>query len=649
MVPRIIMRTLCPITLVTLMLVQAGIASAQPKIDLVPVAGPLNRPVCITNAGDDRLFIVEQRGRIRIVDGNGILLTRPFLDISDSLTAGNEQGLLGLAFHPDYATNGRFFIDYTNTSGNTVIAGYTVSQEDRDSADAASWVSLLTIAQPYTNHNGGALQFGPDGYLYISTGDGGSAGDPQRHAQDSLSLLGKILRIDVDGGSPYAVPETNPFVNTADARDEIWVLGLRNPWRFSFDRATGDLWIGDVGQSAWEEIDLQPASSAGGENYGWNCYEGNHAFKQSGCGDISTYVFPVYEYSHLATGGCSVTGGYIYRGSEFPGMSGYYFFSDYCADILWSLHDSSGIRVLRNEGQFSGNSFSTFGEDSAGGLYIAGITGRTVYKLVDTASYPADTSYTVWDTSFSVIDSSYFISDTTFTISHIDCTIADTVLSTRDSVYTVSDTSFVVADTVYLVTDTTYTVFDTACIVSDSSCVLTDTTWTLVDTTWTLRERSYVLVDTFFTIGDTSFTVSDTSLMVSDTVFTVRDSSYIPEATPMALKDTSCSSEESIFSRRDTSFVISDTSSTGTMFFSGPPKGIRIYPNPATDYLEISTNSPSDTPKPYRILDLQGRQVSGGLLTGTRSRIPLNFLKPGTYILEIRSAGGQGKVLFIKN
>lgn len=361
------------------------IIKAQPSIHLLPIASGLERPVAITHAGDTRLFIVEQSGKIRIVESSGILQAQPFLDISDLVTGGNEQGLLGLAFHPDYKSNGFFYINYTGKDNYTHISRFSVSDFDPDLADPASEFPVLSFAQPYSNHNGGDIKFGPDGYLYIATGDGGSGGDPQNNAQDTTRMLGKILRIDVDNGNPYSIPETNPFAGNKPGLDEIWAFGLRNPWRISFDRITGDLWISDVGQNSYEEINFQPASSSGGENYGWRCYEGIHPYNTSDCLEAENYVLPVFEYSHISTGGCSVTGGFIYRGSKYPAMNGYYFFTDYCNDEIWSLHNSTGTWINISHDRYSGNNFSTFGEDINGELYVAGIASGNIYAIQDTS------------------------------------------------------------------------------------------------------------------------------------------------------------------------------------------------------------------------------------------------------------------------
>ena len=332
------------------------------------VASGLQRPVDLQADGSGRLFIIEKVGRIRIFQ-DGQLMQQPFLDIAERVdSSGNEQGLLGLAFHPNYAQNGRFFVNYTDTNGNTVIARYQVSN-DANLADPNSEVKILGVDQPFANHNGGVLTFGPDGYLYVGLGDGGSQGDPYGNAQNRNALLGKILRIDVDSADPYAVPSDNPFGN------EIWLYGLRNPWRISFDRSTGDLYIGDVGQNAWEEIDFLPAGSPGGTNFGWNLREGAHDYKGSASPDL---VDPVAEYSHQE-GGCSVTGGYVYRGSM-PEWNGIYLYGDYCTGLIWGLiHSNDGWQKLQLFDMAV--TITSFGQDEAGELYLLSDSG-SVYRFV---------------------------------------------------------------------------------------------------------------------------------------------------------------------------------------------------------------------------------------------------------------------------
>lgn len=345
-------------------------------IQLAPIASGLFKPVYLTHANDSRLFIVEQHGVIRILNG-GELLPHPFLDIQERVGSdGNEQGLLSMAFHPAYGENGRFYLNYTNLDGNTVISHFHVSS-DPNAADSSSEQILLTLPQPFSNHNGGQLQFGPDGYLYIGMGDGGAANDPLNHGQDTTTLLGDLLRIDINSNdSAYAIPADNPFVTT-DARDEIWGYGLRNPWRFSFDRLTGDLYVADVGQNEWEELHFVAAGRPGGLNFGWNTLEGSHCFSSSDC-DPAGLEQPIFEYSH-SEGGCSITGGYVYRGQQFPQLWGNYFFGDYCSGNIWATAPAvDGTFTTQLVLGSSGLLISSFGEDAAGELYVLDHQGQVL-------------------------------------------------------------------------------------------------------------------------------------------------------------------------------------------------------------------------------------------------------------------------------
>ena len=334
------------------------------------IASGLDRPVDIQSANDGsgRLFIIEKYGVIRIYE-NGQLLDQPFLNIEDRVDdSGNEMGLLGLTFHPDYEQNGFFYVNYTGDGGNTRISRF---QASGNSADSESENVLLLIEQPYENHNGGALAFGPDGYLYAGLGDGGFAGDPHKNGQNTTALLGKILRIDVNNGDTYSIPSDNPFGN------EVWAYGLRNPWRISFDRVTGDLWIGDVGQGDWEEVDYLPAGSPGGANFGWSIMEGNHGYDGEAQPGL---LLPSAEYSHADTyGGCSVTGGYVYRGNM-PEWNGIYLYGDYCTGYIWGLFFSNG--GWQNQLLFeTGGTITSFGQDELGEIYFASDTGD-IYRLV---------------------------------------------------------------------------------------------------------------------------------------------------------------------------------------------------------------------------------------------------------------------------
>lgn len=331
------------------------------------IASGLNRPVDIqpANDGSGKMFIIEKYGVIRVFE-NDQLLESPFLNIDDRVNdSGNEMGLLGLAFHPDYEQNGFFYLNYTGDGGDTRISRF---QASGNIADGNSEKVLLIIGQPYPNHNGGALAFGPDGYLYAGLGDGGLAGDPHKNGQDTTSLLGKILRIDVNNGDAYGIPSDNPFGN------EVWAYGLRNPWRISFDRSTGDLWIGDVGQGQWEEIDYLPAGSQGGANFGWSIMEAGHGYDGLTQPDM---LLPAAEYSH-AEGGCSVTGGYVYRGAMAE-WNGIYLYGDYCSGKVWGLILSNG--QWQNQLMFeTGLTITTFGQDESGEIYFASDNGN-VYHL----------------------------------------------------------------------------------------------------------------------------------------------------------------------------------------------------------------------------------------------------------------------------
>ncbi len=345
----------------------------------------LASPVDITHAGDGsgRLFVAQQGGRIRVIK-DGVLQATPFLDLGALTAANGEQGLLGIAFHPQYATNGRFVVNYTRAGdGATVIARYTASVANPDGADPASAVILLTIAQPYGNHNGGAVKFGPDGFLYIGMGDGGSANDPEGRAQDRTSLLGKLLRIDIDGGTPYAIPPGNPWANGTGGRAEIFALGLRNPWRMSFDRVTGDFWTGDVGQGAQEEIDFLAAGTGAGANFGWRVVEGTSCTGLAGpvaC-NSATLTAPVITYSHNL--GCSVTGGFVYRGTEVPSLAGRYVYGDFCSGRLWAATRNGAAWTAAQLGD-TAFGISAFGEDEAGELYFADYGSGSLYKFAET-------------------------------------------------------------------------------------------------------------------------------------------------------------------------------------------------------------------------------------------------------------------------
>lgn len=374
-------------TLFTIFFLIHGFLFGQPILIFEEFAsGGLNQVVDLRHAGDDRIFAVLQNGIIRIIHKDGQVESMPFLNISNRISTGGERGLLGLEFHRNYKENGYFFVNYTNRNGTTVISRFEVSADDPNRADPDSEFIIMTIAQPYSNHNGGDLKFGPDGYLYIGTGDGGSAGDPQNFSQNPRSLLGKMLRIDVDSETPYAIPEDNPYRESADTLPEIWQFGLRNPWRYSFDALTGDLWIADVGQNAREEINKVDGVGQGRENFGWRCFEGSLNYNLSGCGPRSDYVFPVYEYPH-APGDKSVTGGYVYRGNQYPLLYGHYVCGDFVSGRFFVLYQNNqGVYdavIHPGIGEFQ---ISAFGESVEAELLVAARGRGVIYKIKEFCS-----------------------------------------------------------------------------------------------------------------------------------------------------------------------------------------------------------------------------------------------------------------------
>ena len=376
----------------------SNICFGQSLLTLTEVGQGFSIPVEIAHDGiSDDLYIVEKAGTIQRLN-TSTQSKYLILDIDDRVnSSANERGLLGLAFHPDFATNGFIFVNYTRADGATVVSRFQRALGDLGLIDKTTEQVLLTIPQPFSNHNGGSLKFGPDGYLYIGMGDGGSGGDPGNRSQNPLQLLGKMLRIDVDHGDPiYSIPETNPYNGQTDTLPEIWAMGMRNPWKFSFDRLTGDLYIGDVGQNKWEEVDFQPASSPGGENYGWRCYEGYATYTTTGCKEKSYYQPPIHVFANDDAGdGCSITGGYVYRGTSNPDMYGRYIYGDYCSGNIWSLQrDECGNWYNNVVDNIGPQELATFGEDIHGELYIAYIGSGKVVKLGSACNMQFDVQIT---------------------------------------------------------------------------------------------------------------------------------------------------------------------------------------------------------------------------------------------------------------
>lgn len=353
------------------------ILNAQ-SITLEEFATGFTAPVEIAHANDSRMFVVQQNGIIKILQSDGTVNSANFLNISSKITYGGERGLLGLAFHPQYPSNGYFFVYYNDTGGNITVARYTRSFTDPDVADPATEKIILNLPKPFDNHNGGSIHFAPDGYLWVVTGDGGSGGDPNNNAQNKNSLLGKLLRLDINSTEAYNIPPGNPFVGI-DGADEVWAYGLRNAWKFNFDTVSGNVMIADVGQGQIEEINRMPLTQAG-INYGWRCYEGNNTYNTTGCAAQSTMTFPVAAYDHSG-GKCSITGGYVYRGTQFPALQGRYFFADYCSTQIGSLNSDDSITWTS---AFSGNNFSTFGVNNQNELFVAAVTSGKIFRITTT-------------------------------------------------------------------------------------------------------------------------------------------------------------------------------------------------------------------------------------------------------------------------
>ncbi|WP_294224988.1 PQQ-dependent sugar dehydrogenase [uncultured Chryseobacterium sp.] len=349
------------------------------SITLEEFATGLTAPVEMVNANDARMFVVQQNGIIKILQANGTVNSTNFLNISSKITYGGERGLLGLAFHPQYPTNGYFFVYYNDTGGNITVARYTRSSTNPDVADPSTEKIILNVPKPFDNHNGGSIHFAPDGYLWVVTGDGGSGGDPNNNAQNKNSLLGKLLRLDINATGAYNIPAGNPFVGI-DGADEVWAYGLRNAWKFNFDTVSGNVMIADVGQGQIEEINRMPLTQAG-INYGWRCYEGNSAYNTTGCAAQSTMTFPVAAYDHSG-GKCSITGGYVYRGTQYPALQGRYFFADYCSTQIGSLNPDDSITWSAAS---TGNNFSTFGVNNQNELFVAAVNSGKIFRVTTSA------------------------------------------------------------------------------------------------------------------------------------------------------------------------------------------------------------------------------------------------------------------------
>lgn len=600
-------------------------AFAQPQqLSLVSFSTGFLAPCELTHAGDERLFVVQQTGHIYIVNQAGVRNPTPFLDIDARVGSnGNERGLLGLAFHPDYKQNGYFYVNYTNNSGNTVVSRFLVSA-DPDLADPNSEVILLTINQPYSNHNGGCIKFGPDGYLYIGMGDGGSGGDPGNRSQNPMELLGKMLRIDVDGASPYAIPPSNPYVGSSTTREEIWGFGLRNPWKFSFDQVLGDMWIGDVGQNVMEEIDHWPANASTFPNFGWRCYEGNQSFNTSGCQSMGSYDFPVYEFPHNQ-GNCSVTGGYVYRGARYGNWWGQYFHTDYCGGYVWWTEPDGfgGWNTTRSASVLSANNLAAFGEDVYGELYLVGNSNGIIYRLQDTTCTPH----------------AYIPGGDTVHICLPDAELTCTGGPNLSYQWQLGgvDVSGATQASLQVATDGDYRV-----IVSNGSCVDTSNVVHVIRSSppsvslglssTTFCDTADIVIPTLIPVGGTlsgpgtsggTWDPAVAGLGVHQLIYFYRD--------PL----TGCSASDTL-----------EVTVTTCVSVSEPQlAALSVSPNPGRDVFKIQFQATTPGMATLEVLDLQGRKLKGLeylVPAGTVSKeLHLAGLADGVYLLRVLMAGSQ--------
>ena len=602
-----------PVLLILSLIITGGIRSmAQPIIDLELITTGFNEPVDIASAGDERLFIVSRHGTIEILYPD--LSVSTFLDIDDRVgSGGGEQGLQGLVFHPDYASNGFFYVNYTDTLGDTHISRFSVSAGDPDLADPDSELLLIYADQPANNHNSGDLNFGPDGYLWLCTGNGG--GPANGNAQDTTSILGKVLRIDVDGGSPYAIPADNPFIGEPGV-DEMWALGLRNPWRFSFDRLTGDLWIADVGGAIKEEVNFRPVSSGGGENYGWQCYEAS--YQSALCDTSIDFTFPIFEYNHNPfTGGYAITGGFVYRGNAYPHLYGYYTTIDYVTGNAWALHsDGMGGWLVDTLG-FLVDHITSFGEDQNGEIYACEKDAGNIYRLKDLCGSFALTSDITDETALGVSDGSI---DLTVTGGNAPYSISWSTGASSEDLSGLSADTYTVTVTDDLGCVQTG-VFEVAQLCGPAIDVqVSDITTSSATISWSPSGAGLYKVQ-YITMGGTpgQITTPDTSVTLSGLdagavyVFRVRNKCSGTTAT----------------------YTASGAFMTDPLR-DGMVSGLEVFPNPTTGLLYLQSDM-QDTP--VLIRDVSGNPVMH--YNDCPEVIDLSGLPNGIYILEIHGRSQQ--------
>ncbi len=591
---------------------------AQPVIKLQQVRTGFTQPICI-DFMEGYMYVTQKNGIIRVVNPGGTTLGPPFLDISSLIVNLGERGLLGFAFHPDYVNNGYFYVNYSQTGTNsTILARYSRSMSDPFQADPGSALILSTIAQPFENHNGGDIKFGPDGMLYIASGDGGSGGDPQNNSQNRNNKLGKILRYDVGDGTSFTIPANNPFVGIPDTDPSIWAYGLRNPWRFSFG-ASG-IWIADVGQSAREEVNLQP-SNLGGVNYGWRCYEGNATYNTAGCGPASNYTFPVYEYTHSL--GSSITGGYQYAGTEYPLLSGVYVCADYISGRFFTVQDDEGTWVGAANEVHAAFQWATFGQDAQGNMYVAGLGNGNIYKIVEFCSDYIPTA--IFDEGELSIDFYGDVSPTDVTIQwYLD---GIPIPNATTAIY------IPVVDGDYYV-QVTHNTED--CEIASAELFVDVTILDLNILDWQLNCESRGVISNLSWAKDAQ--LDRMVIQISSdqkTWLDIQELKANPELEYWKLE----------FPRSGESYVrilseniYGEVSFSPVKYLNCPLDGISIFPSPAKQSFTISSlNYITEV----ELFDIEGRVVQSWRFNGDKTELSLNNHPPGLYLVQATLENGS--------
>lgn len=617
---------------------------AQPTLTFTTFSTGYSRVIDIRHCNDSRLFMVQQAGKIFVCDSLGVKNLTPFLDLTGICTnpasTGDERGLLGMAFHPDFKNNGYFYVNYTAISGGaTTIARYSVNATDSNLADLSSGTVLLSITQPFTNHNGGSLRFGPDGYLYIGTGDGGSANDPGNRAQNNTLLLGKMLRIDVDNPQAplaYGIPADNPFASSTTNKQEIWSYGLRNPWKWSFDRIYGDLWIGDVGQNAWEEIDYEPLGTPGGRNYGWRCYEGNvttPGVSQTGCPTFNTTTAPVAVYSHST--GCSVTGGYIYRGGKHASLYGYYIYTDYCdSRIRLTKNNYDGTFTTYDLGTVAGaGAYVAFGEDYRGEIYMANSFNGTILRIGASGCLPTAAIIALEDSIVVCSDDNY-------------PTLA-AIYNPENSYQWFKNGTAISGATnanLALVEDGAYTVQ----VTNPNACSNTSTALHIV--TNQLPAVSFSGLDTAICEFDAALTLTGSPIGGTFTGTGINGNIFDPAIAGTGIFDISYTFTDAAGCDTTAIQTVEVTICTGIGAKTNVTT-LNLFPNPNEGSFTLEFNANLNTTMAVLITDITGKSVYNESIYSVRGtnqvNLNVNHLQKGFYLLKTMDASGEINKSFI--